>query len=121
MIVLSPADNETFYLIQTEDLWTVAHFRHDLEDEKMNRILDIWNWLASEEGRIFRVAGIEGVDYTKNDDGTYNILWEKDADGQYINPYADYSYNIYQPAGSLATPNETSDPAVTRHTRPSLR
>lgn len=111
MIVLSPADNETFYLIQTEDLWTVAHFRHDLEDEKMNRILDIWNWLASEEGRIFRVAGIEGVDYTKNDDGTYNILWEKNADGQYINPYADYSYNIYQPAGSLATPNETSDPA----------
>ena len=111
MIVLSPADNETFYLIQTEDLWTVAHFRHDLEDEKMNRILDIWNWLASEEGRIFRVAGIEGVDYTKNDDGAYNILWEKNADGQYINPYADYSYNIYQPAGSLATPNETSDPA----------
>lgn len=111
MIVLSPADNETFYLIQTEDLWTVAHFRHDLEDEKMNRILDIWNWLASEEGRIFRVAGIEGVDYTKNDDGAYNILLEKNADGQYINPYADYSYNIYQPAGSLATPNETSDPA----------
>lgn len=110
MIVLSPEDNASFYLIQTEDLWTVAHFRHDLEDEKVTRILDIWNWLASEEGRIYRVAGLEGVDYTKNEDGTYNILWDKDEKGNFINPYVDYNWNHHQPAGSLFAPNEASNP-----------
>lgn len=109
MIILSPEDNASFYLIQTEDLWTVAHFRHNLEDEKMTRILDIWNWLATDEGRIYRLAGLEGVDYTKSDDGTYDILWEKDAEGNLINPYVDYNFNHFQPAGSIFAPNETTD------------
>ena len=81
MIVYSPVDNKSFWLVGTEDYWTVAHFSHNVDDAKMNRILDMWDWLASEEGRIFRVAGLEGKDYEVNEDGTYKILWETNEDG----------------------------------------
>ena len=108
MIVLSECGDHNFYLIQSEDYWTVASISHNVDDEKFERILDMWDWLASEEGRIFLVAGVEGKDYTKNADGTYNILWEKDETGAYISPYQDMAFNIYTPATLTASPNETS-------------
>lgn len=108
MIVLSATGDHNFYLIQSEDYWTVASISHNVDDEKFERILDMWDWLASEEGRIFLVAGVEGKDYEVNADGTYNILWEKDDTGAYISPYQDYAFNIYTPATLTASPNETS-------------
>lgn len=108
MIVYSPVDNKSFWLTETEDYWTVSHINHGVDDEKLNRILDMWNWLASEEGRIFSVAGLEGLDYEKNDDGTYTILWDTNPDGSYISPYVDTSSNIYTPATQNPSPNETS-------------
>lgn len=108
MIVYSPVDNKSFWLTETEDYWTVSHINHGVDDEKLNRILDMWNWLASEEGRIFSVAGLEGLDYEKNDDGTYTILWDTNPDGSYISPYVDTASNIYTPATQNASPNETS-------------
>lgn len=108
MIVYSPVDNKSFWLAETEDYWTVAHFSHNVDDEKMNRVLDMWDWLASEEGRIFRVAGVEGQDYEVNDDGTYTILWEKNPDGSYISPYVDAAFNQYTPPTLTYGATETS-------------
>ena len=108
MIVLSATGDHNFYLIQSEDYWTVASIAHNVDDEKFERILDMWEWLASEEGRIFRVAGVEGKDYKVNEDGTYEILWEKDSTGAYISPYQDCAFNIYTPATLTASPNETT-------------
>ncbi len=108
MIVYSPVDNKSFWLTETEDYWTVAHLNHNVDDEKLTRILDMWNWLGSEEGRIFSVAGLEGQDYEVNPDGTYTILWEKGEDGNYISPYADTASNIYTPPALVPAPNETS-------------
>lgn len=108
MIVFSASDDTTFWLAETEDYWTVSHFNHAMDDEKMYRILDMWNWLASEEGRIFLVAGLEGKDYEVNDDGTYTILWEQNPDGSYISPYVDTASNQYTPATGVPSPNETT-------------
>ncbi len=108
MIVYSPADDKSFWLTETEDYWTVAHITHSVDDEKFTRILDMWNWLASEEGRIFQVAGLEGKDYEKNADGTYNILWNKNPDGSFISPYVDTANNMYTPATLVPSPNETT-------------
>lgn len=108
MIVLSPADNETFYLGQTEDYWSVASISHNTDDETFERILDMWDWLASEEGRIFKVAGIPGVDYKDNGDGTYEILWEKNDDGEYISPYTDVATRQYTMPCLTPSPNETT-------------
>ena len=108
MIIYSPVDNKSFWLTETEDYWTVSHITHSVDDEKMYRILDMWDWLASEEGRIFNVAGLEGKDYEVNADGTYTILWDKNPDGSYISPYADTGSNMYTPATLVPGPSETT-------------
>lgn len=108
MMLLSPVDNQSFWLTETEDYWTAAHITHSVDDAKMTRILDMWNWLASEEGRIFNVAGLEGQDYEINDDGTYTILWDKNPDGSFISPYVDTASNMYTPATLVPSPNETT-------------
>jgi putative aldouronate transport system substrate-binding protein len=107
MIVTSPKDNKGFWLSQSEDYWSVANISHKVSDDKMERILTMWNWLTSEDGRRFRVAGIPSIDYTDNADGTMNILWPKNDDGSYKNPYTDQLFNEYVPAGLLAAPTET--------------
>lgn len=109
MVVLSPVDGKGFWLTQTEDYWTASHIPHNVDDEKYERILTMWDWQASEEGRIFKVAGLEGKDYEKNADGTYTILWEQNEDGSYISPYADTASNIYTPSTGVPAPNETTD------------
>ena len=35
---------------------------------------DVLDFMLSEEGRKFDLFGLEGTDYTKNEDGTYNLL-----------------------------------------------
>lgn len=35
---------------------------------------DVLDFMLGEEGRKFDLFGVEGKDYTKNDDGTYNLL-----------------------------------------------
>ncbi|MDD2580034.1 MAG: extracellular solute-binding protein [Eubacteriales bacterium] len=108
MMALSPMDDKRFTLTQTEDYWTVTHFAYHVDDEKMERILDMWDWLASEDGRAFSLAGIPDVDYTRNADGTITILWEKNADGDFISPYQDTGGNMYTPPTLISSPNETS-------------
>lgn len=107
MIVFSPKDNKTFWLTQTEDYWTVSNISAKVSDEKFYRILDMWNWLLTEEGRRFRVAGIPGKDYVEKEDGTIEILWEKKPDGSYKSPYAEAVFNEYTPPGLLKGPTET--------------
>jgi hypothetical protein len=41
MLILSPKDNATYMLIEVEDYWSVAHFRHGLDNDKYERILDL--------------------------------------------------------------------------------
>jgi putative aldouronate transport system substrate-binding protein len=108
MIILSPKDNKSFWLTQTEDYWTVANISHKVDDAKLTRILDMWNWLASEEGRRFQVAGIPDKDYTVVGDNMIQINWEKNPDGSYNSPYpgADYSFSQYTPATLIAGPTE---------------
>ncbi len=107
MIVFSPKDNKSFWLTQTEDYWTVTNFSAKVDDKKAERILDMWNWLLTEDGRKFRVAGIPDTDYTNNADGTMTIKWEKNPDGSYKSPYADQAFNEFTPPTLLKGPTET--------------
>jgi putative aldouronate transport system substrate-binding protein len=107
MIVTSPKDGKGFWLTQTEDYWSVTNFSHKVDDAKMGRILDMWDWLLSEDGRKFRVAGIPDTDYTNNADGTMTIKWPKNADGSYKSPYVDQAFNEFTPPGLIKAPTET--------------
>ncbi len=88
----------TWYMTQTEDYWTVTAMDHKLNDdpEKINRILDFWEYLQTTEGIRLRLWGIEGQDYTvvgeKPED--IELLWDFDEATQtYISPYQDTAFN----------------------------
>lgn len=92
MKVVSP--DGSIYAFQSEDFYGVFCFNAKIEEKKMNRFLMICDWLLSEEGRLFNEIGIEGVDY-KMVNGEPEILWEKDENGNYINPYLQYSDALF--------------------------
>ena len=45
-----------------------------VEGEKYDRIMDFLDWYASPEGMTFQHVGIEGLNYTVNEDGTFSVL-----------------------------------------------
>ena len=75
------------FVVQSEENWfSMTMFNNNISDEKLNKILDILDYLLSEEGTRLAVYGKEGYDYNivngevvLTDEG-----WEKDAEGNYV-------------------------------------
>lgn len=100
------------YLTQVADYWGVTCFRHDLEQEKIDRAMDLWEYLRTNEGIQMRWMGKEGVDYRVTGPDLYDVevLWEYDEETQsYVDPYADFKFEEAQPAGSVPTPAPYED------------
>ncbi len=75
-----------FALEGTDNWFSITLFNYDISDNKQEKVLDIIDWLLSEEGTRLAVYGIEGYDY-QMDGGEIKLLesgWEKDENGQYI-------------------------------------
>ena len=66
--------NGDVWLTQTEDYWTVTAFSNKVDDEKMDRILEFWDFLNSEEGLLFNELGFEGKDYEIDANGEVKVL-----------------------------------------------
>lgn len=75
------------YADQTEDYWSVICFSQKISDEKFDRILEAYDWLASDEGYDFRTLGIPGVDWERKD-GETRLKWTENADGTLSYPYS---------------------------------
>ena len=56
-----------FALEGTENWFSITLFNYDISDTKMEKILDIIDYLLSEEGTRFAVYGIQDYDYTITD------------------------------------------------------
>ena len=90
----------TWYMTQTEDYWTVTALSKDIDPEAKNRVLDFWDWIITDEGRMVRNFGIEGTDWNwaDNEQG-FELLWDFDeATKDYISPYAETRFNEATPA-----------------------
>ena len=77
--------NDKFALEGTENWFSMTMFNYDISDMKMHKILDIIDYLLSEEGTRLAIYGKEGYDYNIID-GQVVLTeqgWEKGADGQY--------------------------------------
>ncbi len=86
------------YALEGTDNWfSATFFAGGVSDAKQQKILDIMEWLLSEEGTMMAVYGIEGYDYVKN--GSEVTLteagWEKDLDGNYIEKFNGAKYLRY--------------------------
>ena len=74
------------YALEGTDNWfSMTFFDYRISDAKQEIILDVLDWLLSEEGTRFAVLGDEGYDYNIVDgkivlDETY---WPKEKDGSY--------------------------------------
>lgn len=55
-------DGEKWYFVDTE-AWSETYFSSKVDDEKMDAILRLYDFLVSEEGKTLMFCGIEGEDY----------------------------------------------------------
>lgn len=74
---------------QASDHWTETLMNPKLTDAQRDRWLAILDWLVSDEGYNFRTYGIPGQDWDYKDDGTVEVKWPKDENGNYVSPLYD--------------------------------
>ena len=74
-----------FHLEGTDNWFSMTLFDANISDAKLNKILDLFDYLLSEDGTLFAVYGIEGFDYIKNGDKIELIEenWDRTDDGSY--------------------------------------
>lgn len=86
------------YALEGTDNWfSATFFAGGISDAKMEKLLEVMDWLLSEEGTMMAVYGIEGYDYDKTGDEITlrEEGWEKDLDGKYIEKYNGAKYLRY--------------------------
>lgn len=80
MGITAVTDNDgVYHAVNNMNFWASSIFSADIDDEKMDRILSIMDYIATEEGQFLVYLGVEGEDYTKNGD---NYEMKLDADGK---------------------------------------
>ena len=75
-----PDENGDKYNMANKAYWSSDFFSGTVDDNKMDRILQIINYLNTDEGYELWYRGLEGKDYTKNG-STYTDLRPLSADG----------------------------------------
>ncbi|MEM9423650.1 MAG: extracellular solute-binding protein, partial [Spirochaetota bacterium] len=90
-----PAENGTTYKFTIAPIaWSETYFNAELSDSKMDRILNILNFLFSEEGQNIWYRGFEGVDY-KLEDGKFIDIRQAGSDGQKVKIAQKYPSSLF--------------------------
>ena len=77
--------DEKYALEGTDNWFSMTLFDYRISDKKQKLVLDMLDWLLSEEGTTFSIYGFKGYDYDVVD-GEIKIkpeAWPKDKNGQY--------------------------------------
>lgn len=97
--------------------WAGLLFNPDIEDEKLDRILSILDYVCTPEGQRLIFAGIEGRDYTMNGDELV-ITREKDENGAFVYIGDLYpSYNFFFTKAVLPDDWSSHDPSLPAEVR----
>ena len=99
-----------FALEGTENWFSMTMFNYDISDMKLEKILDILDYLLSEEGTRLAIYGKEGYDYNIVD-GEIELTemgWEKGQDGKYSNKVNGAKYLRYM--ATLGNDTKAFDP-----------
>ncbi|MEK0312622.1 hypothetical protein [Cohnella sp. 56] len=70
---------------QWDNYWSASIFSANVSDEKMDRLLDIMDWSASEEGSKYFFYGMKGKDWDEAG-GQIELKWGKDDNGKLAPP-----------------------------------
>jgi putative aldouronate transport system substrate-binding protein len=71
----NPHDGKRYYFTETP-YWSETMFRGDMNDQKMDRVLSLLDYMYSDEHLIRVIMGIEGVDYRIENEKYISILPE---------------------------------------------
>ena len=75
------------YVLEGTDNWfSMTFFDYRISDEKMAKILKLYDWLLSDEGTEFCIYGVKDEDYTKDGDGNITLndyAWPQTSPGKY--------------------------------------
>lgn len=74
VLPIFPAEDGIRYSNSSNPFWSESLISSSVDDEKMERILSLFEYLLSEEGRRLIRYGLEGIDYTIDEEGTYHCL-----------------------------------------------
>lgn len=90
--ISNPGTEDEFYQHAVASYWSCCAFSLNATDAQKARFLATQDWNLSPEGLNLGLYGLEGTDFTVNDDGSINLLWDKDETGTYIDPYTFRAY-----------------------------
>lgn len=77
-------DEGVYHSAEATNYFGALIFNPDMDDAKFARIMDVIEYALSVEGQDLIFLGIEGTDFTKNEDGTYNMLHEYTTSDIYV-------------------------------------
>ena len=87
-------DNGVAHGDPSQNFWCCNIISPNISDEKLDRILTMWDYGCTEQGQLEIRLGIEGVDWEKNEDGSVtNLLVDTEwgnADTKYTSTYPIY-------------------------------
>ena len=83
----------TIWCKQSQCYYGAVLMAADIGQEKMERWLDMLDWMLTEEGVAFRAYGIEGKDWQYGEDGRIECLWPESRvlSGVQVDPYPEGS------------------------------
>jgi ABC-type sugar transport system, periplasmic component len=96
-----PAPDGTIYSNSSLQFWSESMFSSNVDDEKMERILALYDYLMSEEGFMLTRYGMEGLDYKIDENGNYVCLLDTSTDS--LNALLTQRYPALSIFKSLAT------------------
>ncbi len=85
--ISNPGTEDEFYQHAVASYWSCVAFSLKATDAQKDRFLATQDWNLSPEGLNLGLYGLEGTDFTVNDDGSIDLLWDKDETGTYVDPY----------------------------------
>ncbi len=91
-------DDGRFYSKEISNYWTASIFSPTMPEDKFQRLMDLLEYSASQEGQNLIRMGFEGKDWEFDENGSVSILRPKDEEGNFVNldtiyPSLDPLYN----------------------------
>lgn len=80
-------DNGSLFALPLDDYWSISVFSAKMSDVKMDRWLQLQDWLCVTENYLNARYGWQGEGWDYGEDGSFNLLWDYDEETQkYITP-----------------------------------
>lgn len=74
VLPMFPAPDGTIYCNTSTPFWSESFISSSVDEEKINRILSLFDYLLSDEALFLGKYGLEGEDYVIEKDGSYRCL-----------------------------------------------